>query len=120
MQSLFGRNVMNRIVVKWIVVSAGLMAPAASFAQVSCTRDGLKAATELYITAQTKGDVAGLPLAKGLGYVENFKAMNLDDGLIKKAMKIDHQRSLLDTSTCQTYTEVVVSDKSAPYALGTR
>jgi hypothetical protein len=35
-------------------------------------------------------------------------------------MKIDHQRSLLDTSTCQTFTEVIVSDKAAPYVLGTR
>jgi hypothetical protein len=46
--------------------------------------------------------------------------MNIDEGLIKKPMKIDHNRSLLDTSTCQTYTEIIVSDKSAPYALGTR
>jgi hypothetical protein len=97
-----------------------LLAPAASFAQVSCTRDGLKAATDLYIAAQTKGDLSGLPLATGLGYIENFKVMNINEGLIKKAMKIDHHRSLLDTSTCQTFTEVIVSDKDAPYVLGTR
>ena len=46
--------------------------------------------------------------------------MNINEGLIKTAMKIDHQRSLLDTSTCQTFTEVIVSDKANPYALGTR
>ena len=100
--------------------AGALLAPAASFAQVSCTRDGLKAATDLYIAAQTKGDISGLPLAKGLGYVENFKTMNIDEGLIKTAMKIDHHRSLLDTSTCQTFTEVIVSDKANPYVLGTR
>ncbi len=112
---------MNRIALKWIVLSGALLAPATSFAaEVSCTREGLKAATDLYIAAQTKGDIAGLPLAKGLGYVENFKPMNIDEGLIKKAMKIDHNRSLLDNSTCQTYTEIIVSDKGAPYALGTR
>ena len=112
---------MNRIALKWIVLSGALLAPATSFAaDVSCTREGLKAASDLYIAAQTKGDPAGLPLAKGLGYVENFKPMNIDEGLIKKPMKIDHQRSLLDTSTCQTYTEIIVSDKGAPYALGTR
>jgi hypothetical protein len=111
---------MNRIALKWIVLSGTLLAPATSFAQVACTRDGLKAATDLYIAAQTKGDIAGLPLAQGLGYVENFKTMNINEGLIKTAMKIDHQRSLLDTSTCQTFTEVIVSDKANPYALGTR
>ena len=104
-----------------IVALAGvLFVPALSHAQVSCTREGLKAATDLYLAAQTKGDTAGMPLAMGLGYVENFKPMNINDGLIKKAMKIDHSRSLLDTSTCQTFTEVLVTDKAAPYALGTR
>jgi hypothetical protein len=103
-----------------MALAGALLAPAASYAQVSCTREGLKAAADLYIAAQTKGDTAGLPLANGLGYVENFKAMSISEGLIKKAMKIDHQRTLLDTSTCQTFTEVIVSDKAGPYALGTR
>jgi len=109
---------MNRF--KWMALAGVLLAPAAGYAQVSCTREGLKAATDLYIAAQTKGDTAGLPLATGLGYVENFKTININDGLIKKAMKIDHHRSLLDTSTCQTFTEVIVSDKANPYVLGTR
>ena len=56
----------------------------------------------------------------GLGYVENFKTVSINEGLIKKAMKIDHQRSLLDTATCQTFTEMIVADKAAPYAFGTR
>jgi len=111
---------MDRMVFKWIVLAGSLLAPETSFAQVSCTRDGLNAATDLYIAAQTKGDIAGLPLAKGLGYVENFKTTNIDGGLIKTAMKIDHHRTLLDTSTCQTFTEVIVSDKANPYVLGTR
>jgi hypothetical protein len=112
---------MNRFTVKWMAFASALLAPTACYAQISCTREGLKAATDLYIVAQTKGDIAGLPLAMGLGYVENFKVMNINEGLINnKAMKIDHHRSLLDTSTCQTFTEVIVSDKANPYVLGTR
>jgi hypothetical protein len=111
---------MNRYTLKLIGLASALLAAGAIHAQVSCTREGLKAATDLYITAQTKGDTAGLPLAKGLGYVENFKPLNITDGLIQKAMKVDHQRSLLDTSTCQTFTELVITDKTAPYVLGTR
>ncbi len=109
---------MNRL--SNLMFAAALIAPAFAYADISCTREGLKAATDLYIAAQTKGDISGLPLAKGLGYVENFKPVNIDEGVIKKPMKIDHQRSLLDTATCQTYTEVLVSDPAAPYALGTR
>ena len=111
---------MTRFAFTWVVLAGSLLAPATSLAQVACTRDGLKAATDLYLAAQTKGDISGLPLATGLGYVENFKTMNINEGLIKTAMKIDHHRSLLDTSTCQTFTEVIVSDKANPYALGTR
>jgi len=105
---------------KWIALAGALLAPAATYAQVSCTREGLKAATDLYLAAQAKGDVSGLPLAKGLGYVENTKPVNLDEGIVKKPMKIDHSRSLLDTATCQTFTEVIINDKAAPYVLGTR
>jgi hypothetical protein len=111
---------MNRLILKWMAFVAALVAPVAGYAEISCTHDGLQAAADLYIAAQTKGDLAGLPLAKGLGYVENFKTMNTDESLIRKPMKIDHQRSLLDTATCQTFTEVIVSDKANPYALGTR
>lgn len=111
---------MNYSSFKWIALAGALLAPAFSYAEISCTRDGLRAATELYIAAQTKGDISGLPLAKGLGYVENFKPVSIGEGVIGKPMKIDHQRSLLDTATCQTYTEVVVSDKTNPYVLGTR
>ncbi len=110
---------MNRIL-KWTILAVSLLGSTISYAQVSCTREGLQAAADLYIAAQTKGDISGLPLAKGLGYVENFKVMSIDEGLIRKAMKIDHQRSLLDTAACQTYTEVIVTDKANPYVLGTR
>jgi hypothetical protein len=117
-------NRSNRILVfgvlLWIVLPIPGQQSPPGIAQVACTRAGLQAAADLYIAAQTKGDISGLPLAKGLGYVENFKTMNIDEGLIKKAMKIDHHRSLLDTSTCQTFTEVIVSDNANPYALGTR
>ena len=96
---------MNHFILRWMALAGVLLAAPHSYAQVSCTHEGLKAATELYVAAQTKGDLSGLPLAMGLGYVENFKVVSIKEGLIQKAMKIDHHRSLLDTATCQTYTE---------------
>jgi hypothetical protein len=104
----------------WIVVAAVLAAPATGFAQVSCARGGLQRAVDLYLDAQTKGDPSGLPLGKGLGYYENAAAVDIDMGLIHKAMKIDHHRSLLDTSTCSAFIESIVADKANPYVLGTR
>src|SRR4030095_5615811 len=111
---------MKRITLMWIVLACAMLAPTAAFAQISCSREGLQRAVDLYITAQTKGDTSGMPLAMGLGYMENVAPANIATGLIKTPMKIDHQRSLLDTGNCQTFTEVIVTDKEHPYVLGTR
>jgi len=111
---------MSRIVCKWIVLSAALLAPAASFAQVACTPDGLQTATDLYIAAQSKGDTSALPLATGLAYIENMEKVDIKTGVVQKPMKIDFHRTLIDPATCQTFTEVIVTDKAHPYVLGTR
>jgi hypothetical protein len=111
---------MKRITLMSIVLAGALLAPTAGFAQVSCSREGLQRAVDLYIAAQTKGDTSGMPLAAGLGYMENVAPAAINTGVIKKAMKIDHHRSLLDTANCQTFTEVIVTNKEEPYVLGTR
>jgi hypothetical protein len=111
---------MKRIALVWIALTAALLAPATGFAQVSCTREGLQRAVDLYLAAQTKGDTSGMPLAAGLGYVENVAPADISTGLIKTPMAIDHHRSLLDPATCQTFTEVIVTSKERPYVLGTR
>ena len=121
---------MKRISFVWIVLAGTLLAPRAGFAQVACTREGLQRAVDLYIAAQSKGDTSGLPLATVrredgtqtviAGYMENAANADINKGVIKTAMKIDHHRSLIDPSTCQTFTEVIVTDKEKPYVLGTR
>jgi hypothetical protein len=102
------------------VLTGVLLVPTAGFAQIACSREGLQRAIDLYIAAQTKGDTSALPLSTGLGYVENMAPISINDGLIKTAMKIDHHRSLIDVSSCQTFTEVIVTNKEKPYVLGTR
>lgn len=114
---------MKRTAFTWIVLSAVLLAPTVSLAQqseVSCTRGGLRRAVDLYLEAQTKGDTSGLPLAAGLGYVENMAATDIKQGLISTALKIDHHMSLFDEDSCQTFTEVIVTNPDKPYVLGTR
>ena len=80
---------MNRSALKWIVLASAVLAPGVGSAQpppagsnqtVSCVRGGLQRAVNLYIEAQTKGDVSGLPLAMGLGYVENMTPVAIDSG----------------------------------------
>ncbi len=111
---------MKRMTLTSIVLTVALLAPVAAMAQVACTRDGLQNAADLYIEAQTSGDRSGLPLPPGVGYQENMAVADIETGLINTPMVIDHHRSLLDTDTCQTFTEVIVTDEDAPYVLGTR
>ncbi len=112
---------MKRSGFAWAALAFALLAPAIGAAQsVSCVRGGLQRAVDLYIEAQTKGEISGLPLANGLGYVENMERVDIDTGLIKTPLKIDHHRSLLDEATCQTFTEAIVTDAAKPYVLGTR
>jgi len=89
-------------------------------AEVSCTRGGLQEAVNLYIAAQTKGDISGLPLAKGVGYWENIAPADIQKSFLTKPLKIDFHRSFFDDHSCQSFTEVIVNDKGAPYVLGTR
>jgi hypothetical protein len=112
---------MNRLNFSSVALCGALLVPAIGAAQeISCVRGGLERAVELYVEAQTKGDTAGLPLANGLGYVENMQPTDIAQGLINKPLKIDHHRTLLDDATCQTFTEVIVTDPANPYVLGTR
>jgi len=112
---------MRRLALSLVVLCAAGIVPAVGAAQqISCVRGGLQRAVNLYIDAQTKGDTSGLPIANGLGYVENMEKLDINTGVIKKPLKIDHHRSLLDEATCQTFTEVIVTDAANPYVLGTR
>jgi hypothetical protein len=103
-----------------LALCAAWLVPTLSHAEISCGRTGLQQAVDLYIAAQTKGDLSGLPLAKGVGYWENMAPADIQQGFLTKPMKIDHQRSFLDTDTCQTITESIVTDKTAPYVFSTR
>jgi hypothetical protein len=113
---------MKRSTLKYFYLAfcGALLFPALSYAEVSCTRGGLQEAVNLYIAAQTKGDLTGLPLPKGVGYLENMAPADIQKGFVTKPLKIDHHRSIFDTSTCQSLTEVIVADKDAPYVLVTR
>ena len=94
--------------------------PRVSRAEISCTRGGLQEAVNLYLGAQMKGDISGLPLAQGVGYWENVAPADIRSGFLTKPLKIDHSRSFFDSDACQAFVEVIVTDKAAPYVLGTR
>jgi hypothetical protein len=108
------------VVPAFFALCSAVLIPTLSHAEVSCTRGGLQEAANLYLAAQTKGDLAGLPLATNVGYWENMTLTDIKKGFVTKPMKIDHSRSFFDTDSCQTFVEVIVTNKAAPYVVGTR
>ena len=113
---------MNRpsIALAALLLAGAALAPAGAQAQIDCTRGGLLKAAELYVAAQGSGDLAGLPLAANVGYWENMVIGDIKTGIVSQAMKVDHHRSIVDDSSCQTFTEVIINDSAKPYVLGTR
>jgi hypothetical protein len=87
---------------------------------VSCSRIGLQYAAQQYLAGQAKGDYSALPLAAGLGYWEQFKAVDIKTGFLTKKLNINRSFALFDEQTCQTYVEIMVTDKAEPYVAGIR
>jgi hypothetical protein len=85
---------------------------------VSCQRGGLQHAVRLYLEAQAKGDISGLPLANGLAYSENLKPADIKTGFLTKPLVIDKSLSLYDDRSCQTFTEIIVTNKAEPWVTG--
>jgi hypothetical protein len=107
------------IVVTFVLFCLSLASPKQGLAQASCTRADLQSAVDRYLAAQRAGNPASLSLASAK-YIEDTQPSAIDKGILKNALKIDFNRSLLDTQICETFTEVIVTDKSHPYVLGVR
>ena len=111
---------MSRAIVGLFIFSAILASPTGGLAQNTCARADLQSSVDSYLSAQRSGKPDTLALAPFAKYIENTAATSFDKGILKSPLKIDFSRSLLDTTICETFTEVIVTDKSHPYVLGVR
>ncbi|CAK7225572.1 hypothetical protein SBRCBS47491_005934 [Sporothrix bragantina] len=91
----------------------------------NCTRDFLQAATETYLAAQ----VAGTPntllhalssVSTNVSYTEDAISRDLRGGVLTLPLAIVHNMSLLDTTQCATFTEIIVTDPRNPRVIGTQ
>jgi hypothetical protein len=86
-----------------------------------CTRSGLLAAAQSYLTAQSTGKTTGLNLTgTNFTYYENNKAASLSASILNTPLKIDLNRSTADTVACASYTMLISSTGSKPYVIGTQ
>ena len=97
-----------------------LMAAAPAFAQVACDRAGLQASTDGYLAAQAAGDPTKMKMGLWEDYNEQGQMAGLNTGIVATPLKIDFHRTLIDTTSCSTFTEVIVTDPAHPYVIGVR
>jgi hypothetical protein len=101
-------------------LAGGLVLGAApAFAQgFGCSQADLKAATDGYLATQASGDLGKMPMTLWVNYTEQGQDGTMSTGVISKPLKIDFHRSLFDTKSCQSFTEVIVTDPAHPWVLG--
>jgi hypothetical protein len=85
-----------------------------------CTRASLQAAVESYLAAQQAGDRTKMAFADKAKYLENMSEVAPEKGLWNTALPIALSRSFLDKDRCKTFTEVIVTEGSHQYVIGTR
>ncbi|KAI1463155.1 uncharacterized protein F4812DRAFT_447823 [Daldinia caldariorum] len=86
-----------------------------------CTREGLLAAANSYIAAQTSGSIDGLKLsATNFTYQLNNKVADIKTGVLSQPLKIDLNRSTADTVACASYTMLISASGSKPYVISTQ
>jgi len=108
---------MTRAILRFFILCEILVIPTHAAAQTACTRADLQSSVDTYLAAQRSGTPASLPRAAYAKYIENTEASSFDKGILKSPLKIDFSRSPLDTEICETFTEVIVTDKGHPSRL---
>ena len=91
-------------------------------AAAQCSRSFLVDATAKYVAAQTEGKPAILAAiaADNLNYTESDKTIDIKTGVLAQPIKIDHNRSIHDTTLCATFTELIAAELAKPFVIGTR
>ncbi|KAF2276482.1 uncharacterized protein EI97DRAFT_494056 [Westerdykella ornata] len=81
----------------------------------------LRNTTSQYVDAQSRGLYTAMTgLIPNTTYTEQFKPVDIRVGILSKPLKLAHNRSFHDPVRCTTFTEIIVTDPSHPYVIGTR
>jgi hypothetical protein len=86
----------------------------------TCTRQSLQSAVDSYLGAQKTGDRAKMVFADKVRYLENMSEVAADKGMWNTALPIAFSRSFLDKDRCRTFSELIVTEGSRQYVIGTR
>jgi len=85
-----------------------------------CTRDGLTAITNKYLSALEAHNPSAVPLASGVKYTENGLAVAVGKGAWTTAGKTTFKRGMVDTQKCGTHTQAIIDENGKPMLYGVR
>lgn len=90
------------------------------FALSACTRSTLQTGTDTYLSSQSSGQLA--PSFSGIPYVQNNKTVDISSStsIFQTALKIDHNKTIIDTEACKTYTELISTSPGEGHVIGTQ
>lgn len=103
------------------VLSALTVAALSIVTAADCGVDHLITAADTYMAAQSSAkldDLQKLLTTGNFTYRQNNKSGDLKTGLLSKVLKLDHNRTTVDTTACASYTELV--SVGGPYVIGTQ
>lgn len=104
----------------WFLASGSNTAAVAQSSGQACTREGLKAVTEQFLTALQAHNPSGAPMASGVKYTENGTEVAVGKGFWETAGKLIFKRGMVDTQKCGTHTQTVIEEDGKPMLYGFR
>ena len=86
----------------------------------TCTRAELNAATDAYVEAQRRGDVSGMALDPKAHFLQNMATVDKGAGLWNTGLPVANAISFHDTKRCKTFSQIIVTEGTTSYVIGTR
>ncbi|KAE9369768.1 hypothetical protein N431DRAFT_443395 [Stipitochalara longipes BDJ] len=92
----------------------------ARLAQSLCVRGTLELATSRYIATQSTGQLGWLQtvLNPNATYTENLALVDINNSTLNQPLKIDHIHTLVDSTLCATYSELIITSTTNPHNIG--
>jgi hypothetical protein len=102
------------------LVLAGNTAATAQSGSQACTREGLMAITDKFLTALEAHSPSSVPLASGARYTENGLVVAIGKGTWETAGKTIFKRGMIDTQKCGTHTQAIIEESGKQMLYGVR
>jgi hypothetical protein len=101
-----------------LIVILSTLALLAWSVAADCSRSTLQEVANKYLDAISQ-DGFNFPLADTIAYTDSYEATDIRASVLARAIKIAHNRTLLDSLGCAIYVEIIAPNNKPEYHIGT-